>query len=111
MTVTYDFYVDTYMGSAIPEKAFSGVAARATAMLERLKKICRVTCDGETSEKMAVCAMAETVYAYMGRRPGVSSASLGAASVHYEDADLRKRYNAELYEKAGIYLDIYRGVS
>ena len=45
--VGFDFYTHEYLGSAIPEKAFSGVAARAEAVLARFKRIYRVESDGE----------------------------------------------------------------
>lgn len=105
--VDYEFYVNCYLGSAIPEKAFSGVAAQAQQYLERFKGVYRVEASGEQAEKMAVCAMAESLW---GRRnSGVSSASVGSVSVHY--AKERPALLGELYEKACIYLDIYRGVS
>lgn len=103
--VDYEFYTAVYLGSSIPEKAFPGVAAQAEAELDRIKRYCRVSCPGEASEKMALCAMAEAVYD--GRqRQGLRSASLGGVSVQYDDKSRRRA----IYEAAGIYLDIYRGV-
>ena len=103
--VDYEFYVNCYLGSAIPEKAFSGVAAQAQAYLERVKGCCRVASSGADAENMALCAMAETLWA---RRSSLSSASVGSVSVRY--ADNKVSLPRELYEKAAIYLDIYRGV-
>lgn len=104
--VDYEFYVDQYLGSTIPENGFSGVAARAQRYLEKLKRVCRVEASGETAEKMAICAIAESLW--RNRNSGVASASVGSVSVRYDSdkAALRR----ELYEKAAIYLDIYRGV-
>jgi len=104
--VDYKFYVNCYLGSAIPEKAFSGVAAQAQAYLDRLKGSCRVESSGAEAERMALCAMAESLWAR--RNDGLTSASVGSVSVHY--AAGKPSLFRELYEKAAIYLDIYRGV-
>ena len=107
----YGFYTDVYLGCAIPEKAFPGMALRAREALERMQRVYRVIVPGEDSLKMAVCAMAETLYAHSKRRGGVTGASIGEASVRYEgpgqaDRQLRR----ELYEQAAVYLEISRGV-
>ena len=104
--VDYGFYVNCYLGSAIPEKAFSGVAAQAQAYLDRLKGCCRVVSSGTDAENMALCAMAETLWTR--RNEGLTSASVGSVKVQY--ADNQPSLNRELYGKAAIYLDIYRGV-
>ena len=104
--VDYEFYVNDYLGSAIPEKAFSGVAAQAQAYLEQLKGCCRVESSGADAENMALCAMAETLWAR--RNDGLASTSVGSVTVHY--ADDQPSLTRALYEKAAIYLDIYRGV-
>ena len=104
--VDYKFYVNCYLGSAIPEKAFSGVAARAEAALARMKRIYQVTATGEGAQQLALCAMAEALYAH-GEQENVSSARFGELSVQYEK---RKSLTRELLSRAAIYLDIYRGV-
>ena len=104
--VEYEFYVNCYLGSAIPEKAFSGVAAQAQAHLDRLKGCCRVESSGADAENFALCAMAETLWAR--RNDGIASASVGSVTVHY--AEDQPSLTRELYEKAATYLDIYRGV-
>lgn len=107
----FAFYEGVYLGSAIPEKAFPGMALRAKEALERFQRIYRVTIPGEDSYKMAICAMAESIYAASKRRGGVTAASVGEVSVRYEDAETSgKSLLRELYEKASIYLDIWRGV-
>ena len=105
--VEFDFYVNSYLGSKIPEKAFPAVAAQAAAALCRMEKIYRVQAWGEDSRKMAVCAMAETLYD-AERRHGLRSAGVGNVSVQYRDETAGTLWR-ELYNKAGIYLDIYRG--
>ena len=110
--VEYGFYKDTYLGSVIPENAFSGVAAQAASVLERFKRIYRVEIWGEDSERMAVCAMAEVLYGAQRSNGGVTAASVGNVSVRYDSAQAASRTLwRELYQKAGIYLDINRGVA
>ena len=107
----FAFYTDIYFGSAIPEKAFPGVAQQAKAILERFQRIYRVEVPGEDSLKMAICAMAESLHAHSKRRGGVTAATAGEVSVRYEESSHADRQlQRELYEKASIYLDIYRGV-
>lgn len=106
----YEFYVNCYMGNAIPEKAFPAAAAQAAAALERICRIYTVGEHGEQTRKMAVCAMAEAVYAASRRRAGVTAASAGSVSVRYENGEhTDKSLQKALYRQAGIYLDIYRG--
>ena len=104
--VEHEFYVNCYMGSAIPGNAFSGMAAQAQYYLDRFKETFRVVSSGEEAEKMALCAMAETLW--YRRDSGVSSASVGSVRVQY--GNNRPSLLRELFEKASIYLDIYRGV-
>ena len=99
----FGFYRDAYLGSAIEEKAFPRLAARAAEYLQRLKMTYRVE-GGEQAQAMAVCAMAEVLHA--GKKPGIRAASVGGVSVQYGE-DCRER---ELYRAAAVYLDIYRGV-
>jgi len=107
----FAFYTDIYLGSAIPEKAFPGMAQRARESLDRLQRIYQVTVPGEDSRKMAICAMADALYAHSKRRGGVTAATAGEVSVRYETGSQADRQlQRELYEKASIYLDIYRGV-
>ena len=105
--VDFSFYTDCYMGSAIPGNVFSGVAAQAQYYLDGFKATFRVVSSGEEAEKMALCAMAETLW--YRRDSGVSSASVGSVRVQYGND--RPTLLRELFEKAAIYLDIYRGVS
>ena len=110
--VTYEFYTGSYLGSAIPENAFSGVAARAEAALSRMKEIYRVRSSGEVSEQLAVCAMAEALYSDRERRSGVRAAKMGEISLTYDSEDsCRRALSRELYNRASAYLDIYRGVA
>ena len=103
--VDYEFYVNDYLGSAIPEKAFSGVAAQAQHWLQCLKSSYRVVSTGAGAERLAICAMAETLWS---RRNEELYSPKTKASARYVFG--RKSLSRELYEKATIYLDIYRGV-
>ena len=105
--ISFEFYVNSYMGTAIPEKEFDALATRASEELKRFERIYRV--QGTPVERaMAVCAMAEVLRAWDKRRPGVKSEAVGNASVQY---DQDQKLPRELYRKASVYLDIYRGVS
>ena len=103
--VDYTFYKTVYLGSAIPERSFPEMAARAAEHLAQLKRICRVQ-GGAESERFALCAMAEAIYAG-SRSGGVKTASLGGVQVQYDTSG----DNDAVYKAAGIYLDIYRGVT
>lgn len=106
MTVDYDFYVDTYLGSAVPEKAFGRLAARAQEQLAAFQRDFRVT-GGEDARRFALCAMAEVLYAGL-HRGELHSANIGGVQVSYENGkSLQKR----LLNAAKTYLEIYRGVS
>lgn len=92
--------------------------ARAAAQLAQYKRTYTVTAPEETSEAMAVCAMADVVAVIAAAQSGtgvVTSASIGSVSVSYANAansvDLSpKGQEKELYRCACQYLEIYRGV-
>ena len=107
----FAYYTDAYLGTAIPEKAFPGMARRAEEALQRLQRVYQVKVPGEDSRKMAICAMAEACYAASKRRSGVTSASVGEVSVHYGNSESSdKALQRQLYEKASVYLEFFRGV-
>jgi len=115
----YDFYLNVYYGSAIPEEELPYYEARAAEQLARYKRIYTVTAPEPDSEKRAVCAMADALYSFdllaNGEGGPVQSASIGSVSVSYggsaaQTVDLSPRGQAkELYRCACLYLDIYRG--
>ena len=102
----YDFYVNTYLGSQIPEAMFPGLAEKAAATLEQYDRKYQVT-GGEVSRNMAICAMAESFLDH-ARRCRHAAASVGGVSVRYEAP--KETLEQQLYRKASVYLDIYRGV-
>ena len=115
--VPYDFYTKTYHGSAITEEGWPALERDAAAKLNQFKRKYTVTAPEETSEAMAVCAMAETIDFFEAAQNGttVQSASVGSVSVSYgntaQSLDLSpKGKEKELYRCACQYLDIYRGV-
>lgn len=105
--VDYRFYTEVYLGSAIPEAVFNGAVARAKDALERFRRQYRINACGPVSEDMALCAMAETVYAHSRRGENITSATMGNTSVHYSAQ--KKSLSRQLLEKASIYLDVCRG--
>lgn len=106
--VDFDFYANTYLGSAIPEKAFSAMALRATQALNSFRRSYQILPTDSISEKMALCAMAEVFYGASRQSPGVTAATVGSVSVRY-GADASRSLQRKLLEQAKIYLDIYRG--
>ena len=107
----YAFYQQSYLGTVIPENAYENLRQQAQAVLARMKRHYRVQSTGPDAENMAICAMAETLYHAAQHRGGISAATAGSVSVRDEDSRSRRRALwMELYEQAGIYLDIYRGV-
>lgn len=114
--VDYGFYTSTYLGSSISGADWPAFCSRAEEQLARYKRIYTVTPPEETSEAMAVCAMADVMAAISAAQSGagaVTSASIGSVSVSYGNStaiDLSPKGQArELYGAACRYLDIYRG--
>ena len=106
----FGFYKEGFLGELIPEKSFASLAQRAREVLRQFERVYRVNVPGEDSYCMAICAMAETLYTYSKRRAGMTAATVGEVSVHYEGDHSHKTMQRELYQKASIYLDITRGV-
>ena len=98
----YTFYVNDYLGSAIPENAFPGMVAQARQHLNKWKRCYRVTAVGPEAENLAICAMAESLWSH--RKEGLQSARVGNVTVHYDVN--RDALAKELYEKASIYLEV-----
>lgn len=103
---SYQFYTDSYMGSALSEKEFALRHRQAEAALEKMSRLYGAVCPGTDSRDMALCAMAEELSRH-SRSAGVSAASLGGVSVRYDN---EKTLTRKLYDRAGIYMDFHRGV-
>ena len=114
--VTYDFYTDSYLGDSIPEADFPRLSKRAGEQLARYNRLYTVTAPETDSENMAVCAMAEALYEFAQLQDAggaVQSVSVGnvsenRAAVAAPDTSAAAQA-AELYRRAGLYADIYRG--
>lgn len=106
--VTYDFYQNTYLGSALTEVAFRQAAARADQWLSKLERSCFVAPYGPDSRAMAVCAVAETMEVFR-KQQMIAQTSIGGVSVRYEQ-DTDRKLQRQLLQNAGVYLDVYRGV-
>ena len=105
--VSYDFYQNTYLGSAISEHAFPELIARAEAWLAKLEGTCQVKAYGPDSRAMAVCAAAEALLAWQ-KRGDIVQTTVGGVTVRYEKSG--HSLQRQLLENAGIYLKICRGV-
>ena len=116
--VEYDFYLNTYAGSSIPEEEWHLFEKRAAEQLTHYKRIYNVTAPGTDAEAMAICAMADALAYFTTAQNSdagaVSAASIGSVSVSYHDknmVDLTPRgQERELLRCARLYLEIYRGV-
>lgn len=109
----YEFYITSYLGSSIPEDDFPRLSKRAGEQLDRYKRMYTVTSPEQSSEDMAICAMADSLYYYETAQNGgiVTSASIGSVSSSQGAAiDISPvSQAAELYRCACLYLNIYRG--
>ena len=104
--VDYEFYVHTYLGSFVPEKAFHRLAARAQEQLASFERDFQVT-GGTDARHLALCAMIDVLYA--GQHRGeLRSANVGGVQISYDD---RRPLQQRLLIAARTYLEIYRGVS
>lgn len=112
-TIDYAFYVGTYMGDSIPETEFPRLAMRATATLDRFKRIYTVL-ESNDAEKLALCSMADALYYFeavtnttISGSSSVGSVSSSASSQN--PVDIQKSQSAELLRCAEMYLEIFRG--
>lgn len=112
----YDFYLNTYCGTAIQPEDFPELLARAEDKLASYERLYHVKGD-ENMRNMALCAMAEAIGyfdAAQNGQGGLRYASVGTVSVSgrgiYSQVDISpKAQEKELYRAASLYLTIYRG--
>src|SRR5262245_10007859 len=117
---TYEFYTDTYLGTAITAEDFPRLAARAAEYIDQF------TFDRAAVEtnptlvnkiRLANCAMAEEIQTVEGGESvGVASESLGNHSVTYivgasETLTAPERYNIACRRYLGNTGLMYRGVA
>ena len=90
-TVDYTFYTERYCGTAVAEGAWGHVSHVASAHLDRIRSLVRVTPygDPEWCEACAICAMAEAVQAWeeAAVEGGEKSESIGSVRVTYASAE------------------------
>ena len=114
----YEFYLNTYCGTAITPEEFPELLARAEDKLAAYERLYRVSGD-ETLRRMALCAMAETIGyfdAAQNGQGGLRYASVGTVSVSgkgiYSQVDISPAAQEKaLYRAASLYLTIYRGTA
>lgn len=113
----YDFYRNEYRGSAVEQEEFPELLERAKDQLSLYRRSYRVQGD-RVAEKMALCALAETIGyfdAAQNGEGGLRYASVGTVSISgkgiYTEVDITPAAQAkELFRAAARYLDIYRGI-
>ena len=106
----YDYYVNTYLGSFVPEGDFPFQASQARSALEQFERVYKVV-GGEEARSMAICAMAEELYDRYRRKDRIAATSVGGVSVRYQAwEETEESMSQALYRKARIYLDFYRKV-
>ena len=111
----FNFYSETYCGSLIPADAWDAVCRDAEAQMNRYERIYHVSYPQTGSRNMAVCAMAEALYEFAQLQDAggaVQSVSVGNVSENRAAAapdTSAAAQAAELYRRAGLYADIYRG--
>lgn len=105
------FYKGTYLGGSIPEEEFPRLAKRAGEQLSWYKRVYKVVASEESSEGLAICAMADALYYFETVANMPQSSSIGSVSSSQGTAvDISPKAQAkELYRCACLYLEIYRG--
>ena len=79
----YRFYSDEYGGTAIPGREWPEFERDADAQLRRYERIYTVSYETDDARPMAVCAIADAMYAYAQLDAGngaVQSVSIGSVS-------------------------------
>lgn len=79
----YRFYSDEYGGTAIPGREWPEFERDADAQLRRYERIYTVSYETDDARPMAVCAIADAMYAYAQLEAGngaVQSVSIGSVS-------------------------------
>jgi hypothetical protein len=108
----FDFYRQVYQGQILSQEQWAVFGLRARERLERWRRIWTVVATPEALA-MAVCAMAEALYAFEDGSGAVRSAAIGSVSVQYGScvdlsAEGQERLLVQILRR---YADVYRGVS
>lgn len=109
MYAEYDFYLNDYKGSSIPNAPdYDRAAIEASAFLDYVthNRIKDLTGEIMVKVKLAQCAIADVCYRQMQDdvANAVSSESVGNHSVTYAAKASYKQRELEKYSKAKIYL-------
>jgi len=112
--VAYQYYTETYHGTAVEEADWAHVSRTASAHLARVKALARVTPYGDEDEceSMAICAMAEQVLAWEEASTteggGTRSESIGSVSASYATASelMPKGLSRALMDAMGPWLHV-----
>ena len=112
----YGFYTGEYAGSSIPQDAWPSVQRDAGAKVAQYERIYTVTWLGANSRDMAVCAIADAMYAFerlQAEGGALQSASVGSvsesrAAVSAPDTSPVAQ-EREFYRCLCMYADVYRG--
>lgn len=112
----YSFYSDVYGGSSIPAEEWHLLVNTAEAQMSRYERIYTVCYETDTARPMAVCAIADAMYAYAQLDAGngaIQSVSIGSVSESHTAAPTPDTSPAaraaEYYRCAQLYATIYRG--
>lgn len=123
--VTYTYYHDTYLGTAIAQADFNRLALRASAVVDQLtlhRAEAIVTAAEDTGTiddiKMATCALAEEMQTQErdGNVDGIASESVGSNSISYTETSIKQlSLDDRLSRAARLYLSdtglMFRGFS
>lgn len=112
----YIFYAGDYAGTVIPEDQWLTCRRDAEAKMQRYERMYRVHYPQPNARGMAICAIAEAIYAYgqllAGNGP-IQSMSVGSVSETRAAGTVvdtsPAEQEAEFYRCARLYADIYRG--
>lgn len=115
----YTYYSTVYLGSAIAESDFPGLALRASAVIDQLTfdraaPVITAATDTDTIDKikMATCAVAEELQTQAGESGVVQSETVGRHSVTYVTGSVRS-FEQRQSDAARLYLGrsglMYRG--
>ena len=100
MNVTYEYYMNSFGGSLIPENCWNSTEIKMSARLNRYTFDRMKEGDWPEKAKAALCEMCDCAYKYE-ERDGKTSENNDGYSVSY---DIGKSLDAMLYEIAEIYL-------
>jgi hypothetical protein len=100
MNVTYEYYMNSFGGSLIPENCWNFTEIKMSARLNRYTFDRMNEGDWPEKAKAALCEMCDCAYKYE-ERDGKTSENNDGYSVSY---DIGKSLDAMLYEIAEIYL-------